>query len=269
MFILRKNKIKAAVTALIFTFSISASAAADDMVCGAYISQSGMSITDYESLCGVKNSIYLIGVHGAYPKDKILECYANGKIPMLLISRNIHFSSLPGIADAAGEYDLPMYICIAGDAEYFRLCAGIFRARCKRAKFVQPVMLSDTDYEFVGRDYADYIAITATFTEKNRDVGALYNAMEQADVPVMLDLAVSRYSEDGHRYTTFDTIKDLEYIYNIKTAYPDKLFAINYINITSNGRKFDVYGDKKIRTVYCGLVCKHGREYGLKHFQQK
>ena len=266
MFILRKNRIKTVVFTLIFTIFISASAAADDLVCGAYISKSGLDIADYEALCGVKNSIYLIGVQKTYPKDKILECYANGKIPMLIISRNIRFSSLPEIADAAGEYDLPMYICIAGDTEYFKLCVGIFRARCKNIKFVQPVMLSDTDYEFVGCDYADYIAITATFTEKNRDVGSLYNAVEQADVPVMLDLAVSRYSENGHQYTTFDAIKDLSYVYNIKTAFPDKLFGINYINITSGGRKFDVYGDKKIRTVYGGLVCKYGTEYGLNDF---
>ena len=233
---------------------------ADDkkLVCGAYIEKNtgeAASIAGYEKLCGASSNIYLISIKNNYPKDKILECYANGKIPMLLINRRYNLSSIAALAQAAGEYDLPMYICIKGDMAYYKYCVDMFRQKTKNTKFVQSVMLSDTCYEFAGRDYADLLAITATVNE-NSDYASLYPAISGADVPVMLNLAVCVYTEKDHSYHTFDAIKALNYIYDIKANMPDKLFGINYINIRANGRSYDIYAEQKLRTVYGGLVCK-------------
>ena len=266
----RKNAVKIFILIFLVVFGVNICRAdGEKLVCGAYIQKNtgdAATIAGYEGLCGVKNSIYLITVKNNYPKEKVLECYANGKIPMLLISRRYAPGSIAALAEAAGEYGLPMYICISGDTVYYKYCVDVFRQKTKRTKFVQPVMLSDTDHEFAGKNYVDYLAITATVNE-NSDYAQIYHAVENADVPVMLDLAVCGYTEKDNAYHTFDAIKALEYIYGIKSRLPDKLFGINYINIHANARNYDIYAEQKLRTVYGGLVCKWSdTSFGIENF---
>ena len=243
--------------------------AENNMVCGAYIAKNADyadSIAEYEELCGVKNSIYLLNTNKGYPKDKVIECYACGKIPMLIVSGKTRLGQVPLLAEAAGEYGLPMYVCIGGSLDFYKYCVDIFRAKNKNIKFVQPVMLSSDTYEFAGIDYADMLAVTATITE-NSDYAEICRAAEYADVPVMLNLAVCGYNSYSHSYQTFAAIRALDYIYDLKKVYPDKLFGINYINIKNNGRNYEVYTEQRLRTVYGGLVCKWGRsDFGLEEF---
>lgn len=272
MYTLPKKTLKTVIftAALLLTVNAAACGAADDrLICGAYIEKNvgdAASIAEYERLCGAYSGIYLINIKNTYPRDRILECYANGKIPMLLINRRYSPGSLAALASAAGEYALPMYICINGDTVYYKYCVDMFRQKTKRAKFVQSIKLSDTDYEFVGRDYADLLAITATVNEDS-DYAALYPAIQNADVPVMLNLAVCGYTEGDHMYHTYDAIKALNYIYGIKAVLHEKLFGINYINIHANNRNYDIYAEQKLRTVYGGLVCKwNDPEFGIDKF---
>ncbi|MBQ9518583.1 MAG: hypothetical protein IJR59_01655 [Firmicutes bacterium] len=266
----KKNAVKTLILILALFFdTVLCRADSEKLVCGAYIEKNAgeaANIQSYEELCGISNNIYLISIKNTYPKDKILECYANGKIPMLLISRRYSLSSIAALAEAAGEYDLPMYVCIGGDTVYYRYCVDMFRQKTKNTKFVQSIMLSDTVYEFAGKDYADLLAITVTVNE-NGGYAALYPAVKNADIPVMLNLAVCGYTENGHSYHTFDAIKALDYIYGIKSNLPDKLFGINYINIHANGRNYDIYAEQKLRTVYGGLVCKwKDTAFGIESF---
>ena len=262
-----KKRIKALIlTAVLFFDALCCRADSGKLVCGAYIAGTGVDIAQYEEICGVKNSIYLIGVKKDYPKSRVMECYARGKIPMLLINRSMPLSRLPALADAAGEYGMPIYICIGGELRFYRYCAEIFRARCPCAVLVQPVMLSQPAYEFAGTDLADILAVTATFNDANRDPAALYHIIEQADIPVMINLAVCRYDENGHRYTTLDAIKTLNYVYAAKNDIGTRLFGINYINTAKDGRRYDIACDSKVRTVYGGLVCKWADpSYGLEN----
>ena len=266
----KKNAVKILILAILILLNTNICRANDKkLVCGAYIQKNAgeaAAIAGYEEICGVGSDIYIIGVKSTYPKDKILECYANGKIPLLLISRHYAPSSIAALAQAAGEYDLPMYVCINGSIPYYKYCVDVFRQKTKNTKFIQPVMLSETGYQFVGTDYADILAITVTVNE-NSDYAELCPAIESADIPIMLDLAVCGYTEKDHKYHTYSAIKALNYIYGLKNTYPDKLFGINYININTNGRKYDIYTEQKLRTVYSGLICKwKDPDFGIKNF---
>lgn len=232
------------------------------LVCGAYIEHNADyadTIEEYEELCGADNNIYLINVRGGYPYAKVLECYAAGKTPMLLLSDNYNMGSVAKLAEQAGEFNLPMYLCISGgDLVFYRYCVGMFRLAAPNVKFVQAVNLSDYDYAFAGADVVDYLAINATIGAKNKNYPYLYNMIQNADVPVMLDLAVSRYDGRDHSYHTYEAMKTLKYIFDMKESMGDKLFGINYVNVEYKEQKYDVYGDEKLRLVYGGAVCEWG-----------
>lgn len=236
--------------------------AAEKMMCGAYIGKNNDyadGIKEYEELCGVKNNIYLVGIENGYPREKVLECYACGKIPMLLVGEDCRLSAVGALAEAAGEYSLPMYVCINGSAELCGYFSDIFRAKAHNVKIVQAVSLSDTDYKFAGIDKVDLLAVNATLDSQSVNYAFLYNMIENADVPVMINLAVSHYSETDHSYHIYEKIRALDYIYNMKENLGDKLFGINYINIKYKDRFFDIYKEEKLRTMYAGLVCRYGK----------
>lgn len=253
---------KHACLAVMLALTLGANGAAEhDLVCGAYIGQNSDhadEIREYEHLCGIENSIYLISVKNVYPRRKVLECYANGKIPMLLVSDSYGMGKVSALAEEAAEYNMPMYVCINGSLEFYRYCAGMFRIKAKNAKLVQAVALSDYSYEFAGVDIVDYLAINATVGAGSVNYPYLYNMIENADVPVMIDLAVSHYSDEGHRYYIYDAVKILDYIYNMKGSLGEKLYAVNYINVKYKGQRFEVYNDEKLRTIYAGKVCEWG-----------
>ena len=234
----------------------------DSLVNGAYIKQNAEyadEIAEYEALCGINADIYLIGVKDEYPKSAVLECYANGKVPMLLVSDSVGMGKVSALAEAAAAYDMPMYVCIKGSLDFYRYCAGMFRIKTKNAKLVQAVSMTDYSYAFAGVDIVDYIAINATIGADSIKYPYLYNMIKNADVPVMLDLAVSHYSEKDNRYHTYDALKTINYIYNMKKELGSRLFGINYINIRYKGERFDIYSDEKLRTVYTGKVCEFSK----------
>ncbi len=249
--------------AAVLVFMLTTDIAAEDrLICGAYIAQNADyadGIDEYEKLCGADNDIYLINVKNEYPRDKVLECYANGKTPMLLVSDGYGMGRVMALAEAAAEYNMPMYVCISGSLEFYRYCAGMFRIKVKNAKLVQAVPMSDPAYEFAGVDIVDYLAVNATLGANSINYPFLYNIIENADVPVMINLAVSHYSENDHSYHTYDAIKTINYIYNMKKNLGSRLFAVNYINIRYKGQHFEVYGDEKLRTMYAGKVCELGK----------
>ncbi|MBQ9604585.1 MAG: hypothetical protein IJR45_04130 [Firmicutes bacterium] len=240
------------------------------LVCGAYIEQNAKyadSIEEYEELCGAENNIYLINVRSEYPYVKVLQCYAAGKTPMLLLSDKYNMGKVAQLAEQAGEYNLPMYLCISGgDLVFYRYCVGMFRLAAPNVKFVQAVNMSDYDYAFAGADVVDYLAINATIGAKNKNYPYLYNMIQNADVPVMLNLAVSRYDGRDHSYHTYEAMKTLKYIYDMKEGMGDKLFGINYVNVEYKGQKYDVYSDEKLRVVYGGAVCEWGNKKFLNNF---
>ncbi len=246
---------------LIFAFTVD-TGARGSLVCGAYIGQNADyadSIEEYENLCGAENNIYLVNVRDEYPYDEVLACYAKGKMPMLLLSDKFNMGRVAELAEKAGEFNMPMYLCISGgDLVFYRYCVGMFRLRAKNVKFVQAVNMSDYDYAFAGADVVDYLAVNATIGANNKNYPYLYNMIANADVPVILNLAISRYDGRDHSYHTYDAMKTMKYIYEMKESMGDKLFGINYVNVEYKQQKFDVYSDEKLRTVYGGLVCEWG-----------
>jgi hypothetical protein len=246
-----------------FAMLISSGMGEKGLVCGAYIAQNkdyAATIEQYESLCDVKNSIYLVNVVNDFPKNEVLECYAQNKIPMLLLSDRYNMGMVAQLAEKAGEYNLPLFLCINcnSDVDFYKYCVDMFRIKAPKTKFVQAVEMNESNYTFAGVDYVDYLAINATIGAQCCDYGILQAEIEQADVPVMINLAVSHYMEETHSYYYYDKMKTLNYIYGLKEIENDKLYGINYVNVDYDGQRFDVYEDEKLRKIYCGVVCRWG-----------
>lgn len=103
---------------------------------GAYIEENRPeldNIAAYEHFTGTDNDIYIISVKNdsEKTKNKILECIAQNKTPMLLVGQNTDTQSLYTTAKNIGNYNIPVYVAAACNSEddvyFYKNTADIFR----------------------------------------------------------------------------------------------------------------------------------------------
>lgn len=255
-------------TAMPIAYSIYKEAENRNILTGAYIRNNNQglnTIKAYEDFTAVDNQFYSIALSNAFPYIELWECISYNKTPLLFIPNDYDIGSLFFVAEKFNHYNIPFYVSIScnttEDVEFYTTAVDIFRQIAPKSTMIW--CISVQNYENLtalvpNMDYIDIIGINLVEKGNNNTLSLLHTQVEYlldntTDKPVMLNTAISHYSHSYCCYYTYDTIKELNYIYELTQNYPH-IMGINYINYSqAPGDDFNIT-QNKLKTAYENMI---------------
>lgn len=219
-----------------------------NILTGAYIGNnpSGLNtIKAYEDFTAVNNQFYSIALSQDFPYIKIWECLSYNKAPLLIIPNDYDIGRLFFVANKFNEYNIEFYVSISchneKDLEFYKTARSIFKQLAPKGKMIWCISADNYDKMLnllPDTDYIDIIGINLIERGNNHTLNLLHTQAEYIldnikDKPIMLNTAISHYSHSSCCYYTYDTIKELNYIYELTQNYPN-IMGINYINYSNS-----------------------------------
>ena len=243
----------------------------------------GRIIAAHESALGVNHAAFMEVMHlgDDFPLMWVLECIAEHKMPVIVILPpevggpfgNHWEAMLTETAIAFGQLPVPMFVVFYpvshnppwdGDTyiAFFRYARALFATHAPKVAFVWAVdgdVHNFNDY-FPGNLAADWAGLSLFTTPDALSDGddMLAHVMDfyqafQRDMPIMLNLGISHFSTEDHRYLIAETAVVLEQIYTtIQRDFP-RVKMVNYMDISRlgyNGRDYRISADAALRYAY-------------------
>lgn len=201
----------------------------------------GIDITEDIKIDGIEQFEEKVCSHNLYAdevyidEDKkaenfILECYAKGKIPYLIIKNReainqVEFKKYADkMAEAIGRYDVALIVEVLENSYYYddsgecyNYLSDKIKEENQKAKTVWSVKFDDLIF---AKDYmpqnADYICINGYFKdidEAERTFRDFFNFMN-TDKRVIIRFGAAVYSSKNCTYTLDEAVKTIDYVYD-------------------------------------------------------
>ncbi len=251
MFGCTSSKEEAAHTPLGITpYTICAEAVCDEnekCMSGAYIQEDMPynEIDSFEKEIQAENDIYIYYIKKGedFPMSFVVNCYAKGKTPMLVLNEENEYEQVHSIAEICASLDLPVYIELDynDDTDRYNSHSSIFKGYAPKADIIYGF---DADREGCAiPEAAERIAINAFESMSNGTIDSEYENIQRLcsmykDMPIMLNIAVPVFTDDKCNYAIEEACNEIENIYSL-VAEKSNIIAINYISISrqKDGRR--------------------------------
>ena len=243
----------------------------------------GRVIANVEASLGVNHAVFMevIRLGDDFPSLWILECIAEHKIPVIVMlppDREDPFGNqweqdLTEVALAFSEFSMPMYVIFypvpansgwdtTTYIAFFRYARALFAIHAPHVAFIWAVdsdVVNFTDY-FPGSQAIDWVGLSIFSSYADLMPGLLpmdrflnfYHTF-QLDAPIMLNLGLSHFSTDDHRYHISETAEAMIEVYrNIVEGFP-RIRMVIYMDISRtdyNGQDFRINMDSALRAAY-------------------
>lgn len=206
---------------------------------GAYIHEEALysDIDVFEKKTGIENDIYisLVSPSDDFPSSEVIQTYAKGKLPFIILEEGFDISRARDIARVCGNLNIPMLVEIRGEDKFtYESCAGVFRELAPKTALVYGTASDSTDYEFPDEELVDWVALDIKENTKNRNIVSEYeNAVSKCDYfrdkAVMLNISVPNFTIDGCSYIYKEASDEIKRLYSLASDYSN-VGAVNYIS---------------------------------------
>lgn len=195
-------------------------------------------IDAFEEKIQAENDIYIHYIKKGedFPMSFVVNCYAKGKTPMLVLGADSEYEEVCSIAEICGSLDLPMFIELDynNEIEMYNNHSVIFRGYAPKVALVYGFDVGKEGYA-LPRDM-DWIAVNAF---ENMSEGTIDSDCENIqrlcsiykDRSVMLNIAVPVFTADKCNYAIKEACNEIENIYSLASE-QSNIGAINYISLS-------------------------------------
>lgn len=211
----------------------------DKCMSGVYIWEENMysDIKSFEEKTGTDNDIYISRLFPGddLPAGRIIECYAKGKLPMILIEKGFGSSQIETIARMCGNFDISMFVEIKTDDKYIYECfAELFRKYAPKTVLVYGIDSSVTEYNFPDENLVDWVAVDVKEKMNGENIISEYeNIARQCcyfkDKTIMLNISVPNFSIEKCSYIYKEAAEEIGRLYSAALEYSN-IGAVNYIS---------------------------------------
>jgi len=241
----------------------------------------GRVIATHEAAIGVHHAAFMEVMHigGDFPLLWVLECVAEQKMPIVVIlppEEGDTFGAnweaiLTETAVAFGSVPVPMFVVFypvpqnpvwdaATYIAFFRYARAIFAIHAPHVAFVWAVDAGKENFKETFNDYfpgnlaVDWVGLTlfSGSLEMSEYIAYFYHVF-QRDMPMMLNLGLSHFSTEDHRYRIAETATALEYIYHtIRRDFP-RIKLVNYMDVSRldyDGHDYRISMDVVLQAAY-------------------
>jgi len=241
----------------------------------------GRTIASHEATLGVRHAAFVEAMELGedFPMLWVLECIAEQKIPVVVILPpqgrdpfgNQWEEILTGTAKAFSEFPVPMFVIFypvpansGWNADtyiaFFRYARALFAAHAPQVAFVWSVdadVGNFTDY-FPGALAADWVGFSLFSPMSSESADVMERVLEfyhtfQQDKPIMLNLGLSHFSTDDHRYRIAETTTALAQVYRTILRDFPRVKMVNYMDISRleyNGHDYRISTDSALQAAY-------------------
>lgn len=206
---------------------------------GAYIKEENIfsDIKAFEEKTGVNNDIYVYYLRQGdnFPKSDIIQCYAKGKIPMLIIEGNFGSSQIESIAEICGNLDISMFVEINSQNKYIYECfAELFRKSAPKAVLVYGINSSDTKFDLPDEKLVDWVSINVDEKTSGSNIISEYENTARlcnyySKKAVILNIKVPNFSIEKCSYIYNEAANEISALYSLALDY-NNIGVINYIS---------------------------------------
>lgn len=212
----------------------------DKCMSGVYIGEENMysDIKSFEEKTGVNNDIYISRIFPGddFPTGSIIDCYAKGKLPMLVIEKGFGSSQIDSVAKMCGSFDISMLVEIKTEDKYIYECfAEIFRTYAPKTVLAYGISSSVTGYDFPKEELVDWVAVEAKEKMSEGNIVSEYeNIARQCsyfkDKTVMVNISVPNFSIEKCNYAYKEAADEISRLYSLALEY-NNIGALNYISL--------------------------------------
>jgi len=240
----------------------------------------GRVIAGLESLLGVQHAAFVevieLGLDEYFPALWLLECIAEHKIPVIVIVpptspegswEEMLLSSVSGFS----EYPVPMFVVfypLSADTgwqadtyiAFFRYARAIFAEHAPHVAFV---WAADADKDnfldfFPGNSAVDWVGLSLNLSGSSPCAELLERALGfyhhfHRDFPIMLNLGISHFSTEDHRYHISETATLIRQIYSTILKEFPQIKMVNYMDLSRlscAGSDYRIRMDAALRKAY-------------------
>ena len=182
-----------------------------------------------------------------FPSDFITLCTIKDRLP-LIVFRPTDYSIeyINELASRLAQYNKPMLLQLDGSLsdkfrDFFRSTSDTIHLKAPEVAMVWGI--SDSRVQgisqlYPGDSYVDWVALNI-FEGADRngiltDPYPLYHTLSyfEKSKPVMINLSVASYTEDGHKYFAYEAAEEIKRIYSMAQQ-SSAIKAVNYISRTT------------------------------------
>lgn len=206
---------------------------------GVYIGEENIysNIKGFEEFCGVSNDIYISTLNPGenFPVGEIIDCYAKGKLPMLVVGGSFGSSQMASVARMCGNLDIEMIVEIKADNKYIYECfAEMFRNYAPKTVLAYGIESETLSYEFPDSKLVDWVAVDAKERMNDGYIVSEYENISRwcnyfKDKTVMLNISVPNFSIEKCNYVYEEAANEIAKLYSLALEY-NNIGAVNYIS---------------------------------------
>lgn len=207
---------------------------------GAYINDENNynNVKSFEEYTNINNDIYvsIIQKDSDLPTREIVDCYAKGKIPMLILKKDIGISKATSIAKACGNMNISMFVQIdSKDILAYECIANIFRIYAPKSVLIYSINVDKQDFNFPKANLADWIGINISEKLNNGYIASQYENTAKwcdylKDKTIMLNISVPNFSTEKCNYVYKEASDEIERLYTLVEKFSN-VGAINYLSM--------------------------------------
>lgn len=216
----------------------------DKAMKGAYIYDENnyADIKAFEEYTGINNDIYIsiLTKNKDLPARELVDCYAKGKIPMLIIKKDFGLSNCESAAKVCGNMNISMFVEIESSDKYaYESMAEIFNKYAPKAVLVYGINSDKKNFDFPKAELIDWIAINVNEKIENGTIVSQYENTAMwceylKEKTIMLNLSVANFSIDRCNYVYKEASDEIERLYTLGGKFSN-IGAVNYLSTVEKG----------------------------------
>lgn len=206
---------------------------------GVYIGEENIysNIKEFENFSSISNDIYISTISPGenFPVGEIIDCYAKGKLPMLIVDGSFGSSQMASVARMCGNLDIEMIVEIKSDNKYIYECfAEMFRNYSPKTILAYGIDSGTLKYEFPDSKLVDWVAVDAKERMNDGNLVSEYENISKwcnyfKDKTVMVNISVPNFSIEKCNYIYEEAADEIARLYSLALEY-NNIGALNYIS---------------------------------------
>lgn len=209
------------------------------------------TINEFENAADISNDVYIkrYSVGEEFPSSFIIDTYAKGKKPMIILDNVYEIKYIENFAEKCNNIGVPILIEMDYDnlTELYNQSAKIFRKKCPKAGLMWGIDLSYNMSSAPKDEYIDWVVINVN--EKTDNNGIVSEITEVRDMikyfsgkAVALNISIEVFSGINHKYYVNQWNDEIKALYSLANDYAN----IGLISYTDKSEDNRIYGSSKI-----------------------
>lgn len=195
-----------------------------------------------------------------FPSDFVTLCTVKDRLPLIVYRpTDYSYDDIGSLVSRIAQYNIPFMLQI--DASYSDKAKDFFRTVADEVHSCAPKTaliwgvssekVGDITSLYPGDEYVDWVAVNifegADREGLNIDPYPFYAMLSyfERSKPVMLNISVASYTEDGHRYFAYEAADEIERLYS-KAEETAAICAVNYISRSSSQGSADANNSQAV-----------------------